>query len=64
MYHHTAPVNMNYAIREGLRLIANEGLDNIWKRHNSNAIRVWKGLENLGIEFMFLANLDYLLLQQ
>ncbi len=50
VYHHTAPVNMNYAIREGLRLIANQGLENIWKRHNLNAIKLWKGLESLGIE--------------
>ena len=50
VYHHTAPVNMNFAIREGLRLIAHEGLENIWRRHNSNAIKLWKGLENLGME--------------
>ena len=50
VYHHTAPVNMNFAIREGLRLIANEGLDNIWNRHNSNAIKLWNGLEHLGID--------------
>ena len=50
VYHHTAPVNMNFAIREGLRLIANEGLENIWNRHNSNAIKLWNGLEHLGID--------------
>ena len=50
VYHHTAPVNMNFAIREGLRLIANEGLENIWKRHNLNAIKLWRGLEGLGME--------------
>ncbi len=50
VYHHTAPVNMNFAIREGLRLIANEGLENIWRRHNTNAIRLWNGLESLGME--------------
>lgn len=50
VYHHTAPVNMNFAIREGLRLIANEGLENIWRRHNSNALKLSKGLENLGME--------------
>ena len=50
VYHHTAPVNMNFAIREGLRLIANEGLENIWRRHNSNALKLWKGLESLGME--------------
>ena len=41
---------MNFAIREGLRLIANEGLENIWNRHNSNAIKLWNGLEHLGID--------------
>ncbi len=50
VYHHTAPVNMNFAIREGLRLIANEGLENIWERHNSNAFKLWKGLESLGMD--------------
>ncbi len=50
VYHHTAPVNMNYAIREGLRLIASEGLENIWIRHNNNANKLWSGLENLGME--------------
>ena len=50
VYHHTAPVNMNFAIREGLRLIAQEGLNNTWKRHNSNACKLWEGLESLGME--------------
>ena len=50
VYHHTAPVNMNFAIREGLRLIANEGLENIWRRHNTNSQKLWNGLESLGME--------------
>ncbi len=50
VYHHTAPVNMNFAIREGLRLIANEGLENVWYRHNINSKKLWKGLESLGME--------------
>ena len=50
VYHHTAPVNMNYAIREGLRLIANEGLENIWKRHKSNSDKLLDGLSELGLE--------------
>jgi len=50
VYHHTAPVNMNFAIREGLRLIANEGLENVWNRHNINAKKLWNGLESLGME--------------
>ena len=50
VYHHTAPVNMNYAIREGLRLLASEGLKNIWNRHNTNSNKLWCGLESLGLE--------------
>ena len=50
VYHHTAPVNMNYAIREGLRLIANEGLENIWQRHKFNSDKLLKGLTDLGLE--------------
>ena len=56
VYHHTAPVNMNFAIREGLRLIANEGLENIWERHNSNANKLWNGLENMGLELHVPSN--------
>jgi alanine-glyoxylate transaminase/serine-glyoxylate transaminase/serine-pyruvate transaminase len=49
-YHHTAPVNMNFGLREALRLLAEEGLENAWKRHRSNAERFWSGLERLGLE--------------
>lgn len=48
-YHHTAPINMNYAIREALRLIAEEGLENRWQRHQANAELLWEGLEDLGL---------------
>ncbi len=50
IYHHTAPVNMNYAMREGLRLIAQEGLENIWSRHLRNSERLCDGLIELGLE--------------
>jgi alanine-glyoxylate transaminase/serine-glyoxylate transaminase/serine-pyruvate transaminase len=49
MYHHTAPVNMNYALREALRLIAEEGLQNRWMRHRDNAELLWEGLASLGL---------------
>ena len=48
-YHHTAPINMNYAFREALRLIAEEGLAARWNRHQSNAERFWSGLEKIGL---------------
>jgi len=47
-YHHTAPINMNYALREALRLVAEEGLEARWARHRANAELLWAGLENLG----------------
>jgi alanine-glyoxylate transaminase / serine-glyoxylate transaminase / serine-pyruvate transaminase len=50
VYHHTAPVNMNFGLREALRLLAEEGLEAAWARHRSNAERLWIGLERLGLE--------------
>ena len=50
VYHHTAPVNMNFGMREALRLLAEEGLDNAWARHRRNAQALWTGLESLGLE--------------
>ena len=48
-YHHTAPINMNYAFREAMRLIAEEGLEARWQRHQQNAERFWAGLEAMGM---------------
>ncbi len=49
-YHHTAPISMTYAIREALRLIAEEGLTARWKRHQDTAEYLWNGLAELGLE--------------
>ncbi|HEY6762670.1 MAG TPA: alanine--glyoxylate aminotransferase family protein [Baekduia sp.] len=32
-YHHTAPINMIYALDEGLRIVEEEGLEARWERH-------------------------------
>ena len=50
VYHHTAPVNMNFGMREALRLLAEEGLEVSWARHRSNAELLLAGLERLGLE--------------
>lgn len=50
VYHHTAPVNMNYALREALMLVAEEGLENRWKRHQDAADLFWEGLEDMGLK--------------
>ncbi len=49
VYHHTAPINLNYALREALRLVAEEGLENRWARHQENAELFWEGLADLGL---------------
>jgi len=49
VYHHTAPVNMVYALHESLRLVLEEGLDARYRRHQDNAQALWAGLEQLGI---------------
>jgi alanine-glyoxylate transaminase / serine-glyoxylate transaminase / serine-pyruvate transaminase len=48
-YHHTAPINMNYAIHEALRLLAEEGLDARWQRHQETAELFWNGLDDMGL---------------
>ncbi|RCJ31593.1 alanine--glyoxylate aminotransferase [Nostoc minutum NIES-26] len=48
-YHHTAPINLYYALREALRLVAEEGLANCWQRHQKNVEYLWQGLEDLGL---------------
>ncbi|MCJ7752922.1 MAG: aminotransferase class V-fold PLP-dependent enzyme, partial [Thermoanaerobaculales bacterium] len=49
-YHHTAPINMNYALREALRLVVEEGLETRWARHQTNAELFWEGLADIGLE--------------
>ena len=49
-YHHTAPINMNYALREALRLIAEEGLEARFVRHRKHAELLWAGLEAFGLQ--------------
>ena len=48
-YHHTAPISMNYAFREALRLVAEEGLEARWARHRANAELFWEGLADIGL---------------
>lgn len=48
-YHHTAPITLNYALYEGLRLVAEETLEARWARHRQNAGLLWEGLEALDL---------------
>jgi alanine-glyoxylate transaminase/serine-glyoxylate transaminase/serine-pyruvate transaminase len=49
VYHHTAPINMYYALREALRLISEEGLASCWQRHQKNVEYLWNSLEDMGL---------------
>ncbi len=51
-YHHTAPINMIYALHEGLRLVMQEGLDARFQRHKRNAAALQSGLEALGFTYL------------
>lgn len=52
VYHHTAPISMNYALHEALRLVLMEGLPARWHRHEQNHQQLKAGLESLGIQFV------------
>jgi len=49
-YHHTAPISMNYALREALRLIYEEGLEARWRRHHMNHRALAAGVETMGLQ--------------
>ncbi len=52
VYHHTAPVNMIFALHEALRLVLSEGLENRYTRHRTQAEALYQGLEALGLELV------------
>jgi alanine-glyoxylate transaminase/serine-glyoxylate transaminase/serine-pyruvate transaminase len=49
VYHHTAPINMTYALHEALRLLLEEGLENSFARHKKNQHALQAGLAEIGI---------------
>jgi alanine-glyoxylate transaminase/serine-glyoxylate transaminase/serine-pyruvate transaminase len=51
-YHHTAPVNMIYALREALRIIAEEGLEARFARHWLNHHALVAGVEAMGLTML------------
>jgi alanine-glyoxylate transaminase/serine-glyoxylate transaminase/serine-pyruvate transaminase len=50
LYHHTAPITMNYAIYEALRMVVEEGLETRFKRHQSNSAALKAGIQAMGLE--------------
>lgn len=51
-YHHTAPINMLYALHEALLILQQEGLDAAFARHRENHLRLKAGLEAIGLELL------------
>jgi alanine-glyoxylate transaminase/serine-glyoxylate transaminase/serine-pyruvate transaminase len=51
-YHHTAPVNMLYALHESLVMLQEEGLQAAWARHQANHERLRDGLAALGLSLL------------
>lgn len=52
VYHHTAPVNLIYALREALRQLLEEGLDASWSRHARHARALRAGLTAMGLQLL------------
>lgn len=48
-YHHTGPISTLYALREALRLVAEEGLEATWDRHERVAGALKEGVEEMGV---------------
>ena len=48
-YHHTAPISMNYALREALMLVLEEGLEPRFARHLANHRALKAGLAAMGL---------------
>jgi len=51
VYHHTAPINMTYALHEALRIVLEEGLDASFARHRKNQSALKAGLAAVGIGY-------------
>lgn len=54
-YHHTAPINMNYALHQALRLVLEEGLPARFARHQLHHRALKAGLKAMGIEYSVAA---------
>jgi alanine-glyoxylate transaminase/serine-glyoxylate transaminase/serine-pyruvate transaminase len=52
VYHHTAPINMTYALREALAMVLEEGLDARIERHRLMHLRLRAGLDKLGLHYI------------
>ncbi|KAH0623902.1 hypothetical protein JD844_007096 [Phrynosoma platyrhinos] len=49
-YHHTAPINTFFCLREALAILAEKGLENSWQLHMENSLYLCSGLQKLGLK--------------
>ncbi len=52
IYHHTSPALMNYALREALEIVLEEGLESRWTRHERNSEAFVAGVEAMGLQML------------
>ncbi len=52
VYHHTAPINMTYALHEALGIVLEEGLEARIARHAQMHQRLRAGLEKMGLSYV------------
>jgi len=52
VYHHTAPINMTYALHEALRAVLEEGLERRIARHTLNHRALRAGFDAVGIKYI------------
>ena len=51
-YHHTAPINMVYALYQAIYNILDEGMENVFARHARVHQRLVDGLDKLGLKML------------
>ena len=51
-YHHTAPINMVYALYQAIYNILEEGMEHVFARHRAVHEQLVSGLEKLGLEML------------
>jgi alanine-glyoxylate transaminase/serine-glyoxylate transaminase/serine-pyruvate transaminase len=49
LYHHTAPISLNYGLYEALLIIYEEGLEERWERHSRVGKFVAESIEEMGL---------------
>ncbi|MGI6188717.1 MAG: alanine--glyoxylate aminotransferase family protein [Clostridiales bacterium] len=52
LYHHTAPINMIYGLREALQIVLEEGLEERFNRHKQNSEAFIRGIEAMGLSMV------------